>query len=304
MAGLSDLLEGLGTVLDYPGSMVRSLLAGQPGQQTSGRDLLEKWGILDQKSEEGFDAGDVAGMGAGVATDPLTYLGGALIKGLMGARKGALASNASREALLAKGAMPEEVAQLTKVVGPEGKPLRVYHGTGQVFDKYDLARSSPDAGIGKGVWTTDSPAMASNFASKGSNPNVRMHFLDVRNPLGMDEPVTEALAAKLAGKEIDPRQLAKPMYGETPTVESMLTRLETEGHDPQAMLKRAGIDALTHRGEPLVPHLAGNVQVVFDPKQVYAPFLAPAARRVPGRSPLLAALGGVGAEQGLARSQG
>ena len=83
----------VGSTLDKPGAAVRGLLAGHPGQlanlipfsdslgitdpttdRTSGRDLLESWGALDHKQpDEGFGAGDVAGFGAELATDPFLY---------------------------------------------------------------------------------------------------------------------------------------------------------------------------------------------------------------------------------------
>tara|TARA_R110000824_G_scaffold98283_2_gene234485 strand:+ start:515 stop:6394 length:5880 start_codon:yes stop_codon:yes gene_type:complete len=47
---------------------------------TSGRDVLEKWGVLD-KNEEGLDWGDVGGFLFEVITDPLTYFGPGILKG-------------------------------------------------------------------------------------------------------------------------------------------------------------------------------------------------------------------------------
>lgn len=91
----SRILSGLGWVgetLDKPGSAVRGLIAGQPEQllnlipfsdtlgitdpttRVSGRDLLEKAGLLGA-NEEGLDWGDVAGFGAEVALDPFLFTG-------------------------------------------------------------------------------------------------------------------------------------------------------------------------------------------------------------------------------------
>lgn len=87
----SGTLQYLGETLDKPGRAVRGLLAGQPGElanlipfsdtmgitdpskSVSGRDLLEKAGLLD-KNTPGLDWGDVAGFGTEIATDPLSYL--------------------------------------------------------------------------------------------------------------------------------------------------------------------------------------------------------------------------------------
>lgn len=89
--GFMSGLGWLGETLDKPGRAVRGLLSGRPGEllnllpfsdtigitdptaQTSGRDLLEQIGILDA-NQEGLDTGDVAGFGAEIALDPLTYL--------------------------------------------------------------------------------------------------------------------------------------------------------------------------------------------------------------------------------------
>jgi hypothetical protein len=84
MNPLLDILSGVGTVFDTPGSVVRGLLAGQPGralggifdpeQRVFGRELLEQWGAIDP-NQEGFDSGDLAGFGVDVAVDPLAFLG-------------------------------------------------------------------------------------------------------------------------------------------------------------------------------------------------------------------------------------
>lgn len=57
--------------LDYPGSMVRGVLAGTPGQSITGRQLLEKHGIV-RHGDKGWGSWG-AGLAADVATDPFTY---------------------------------------------------------------------------------------------------------------------------------------------------------------------------------------------------------------------------------------
>lgn len=88
LAGAGTSALGLiGNVLDTPGAFVRNILAGEnplpgildPEQRVSGRDLLERHGILGE-NYEGFDMGDVAGFGAEIATDPLTLVGGGITK--------------------------------------------------------------------------------------------------------------------------------------------------------------------------------------------------------------------------------
>lgn len=84
-------VELAGNILDTPGAIVRGLLAGEnplpgimsPDKRTSGRDLLEQYGMLDA-NEEGLDWGDGAGFIAEMALDPLMLVNGparALVKG-------------------------------------------------------------------------------------------------------------------------------------------------------------------------------------------------------------------------------
>ncbi len=99
--GLASGVGALGNFLDatFGGRAMRGLLGGHPRellsflpgsdtvgltdpeQKTSGRDLLQQWGMVDAP-QPGLEWGDIAGFGAEVATSPLTYLNpfGALTK--------------------------------------------------------------------------------------------------------------------------------------------------------------------------------------------------------------------------------
>lgn len=88
LAGAGTSFLGMvGNVLDTPGAFVRNVLAGEnplpgildPDRRISGRELLERHGILGE-NYEGLDFGDVLGFGAEVATDPLTLVGGGTTK--------------------------------------------------------------------------------------------------------------------------------------------------------------------------------------------------------------------------------
>ena len=92
MAALLDALEFAGNVLDTPGAFLRTSLAGRnpfpgildPSQRVSGRALLEQMGVLDPKPEgEGFGWGDLGGLGAEMALDPMNWAGGWLAKRLL-----------------------------------------------------------------------------------------------------------------------------------------------------------------------------------------------------------------------------
>lgn len=168
MSELLNAILGFGSgvldVLDMPGSYLRGALGGRLGERLSGRDMLEEWGILGE-NQEGFDVGDVAGFGADVLFDPLNALGGVGI-----ARKLSQIGkhNKTSEALRAAGAMPEEVAALTKVVNDTGDPLRTYHGTSHRFDQFNLDSAKPSALFGKGIYTTENPIVASGYAGVGA----------------------------------------------------------------------------------------------------------------------------------------
>lgn len=112
-------LQYVGETLDKPGRALRGLLAGRPGQlldilpfsdtlglttptdDTSGRDLGEQYGLLNENTD-GLDTGDVAGFVAEVALDPLAWftLGGNTIASqvLKNGSKGAKALTAATKA--------------------------------------------------------------------------------------------------------------------------------------------------------------------------------------------------------------
>ena len=194
---LLDTLGYIGSSLDKPGRAVRGLLAGKPEEAlaaipfsdaagitdesnaVSGRGLLEHYGLLQPKqADEGFGLGDMAGMGAELALDPTNWFGAGAVKKLIGLRGAAGEANALRakdiivnkniEQFLAKGAMPEEIARTTRAVDETGRPIATYHGTPHAFEQYDLSKMDRDALYGPGVYTTADPAVASNYAHKGS----------------------------------------------------------------------------------------------------------------------------------------
>ena len=183
---LLDALSGIGTVLDTPGAMLRTGLAGEnpfaavfdTDKRVSGRDLLERYGLADENEDQGWipDMGDIGGFAAEMLLDPTNLIGGGLLKRLIGsagkaktANRGIEAANALSQQQRAMGFMPEEVAKLTKIVDEFGNPKEMYHGTPHVFDKYDLDKLDPYALYGKGVYTTQSPVVAGEYSHKGAS---------------------------------------------------------------------------------------------------------------------------------------
>lgn len=416
-----DALEWLGDTLDKPGRAVRGVLGGRPEEAAailpfsdslgitdkanavSGAELSRQWTGLAPDSTEG----QVTGFGLEMLLDPTNLVGlGLAGKAARGASvaartaeeavQGATKANALREAMLAKGAMPREVAELTVARDAAGNPIRQYHGTRSAFDDIDLTKAGSNDGktLGPGYYTSPQAGVANDYAGihpeyadmlaetaaramKGfktpeelslhldtvqsraaglqqarnemlpdirrlkeemrSNPakeaehaaatdrfysmgdeiqrlykesaplqdgmnamtqltawgdkprNVRMHYLDIRNPL----------------------DLRATDYGEQnlhPILADLNRQMEAGKLRTAADYKNAlgsyGYDSV------IAPHSGAALDqvqyVVFDPKQVYKPWLAPPQTPVPagygGPSPLRAAaapLGALGAEQML-----
>ncbi len=105
------LLHRIGRMLDFPGRVIRRLITGM--DEPGGRDVLRKLGLIQSAyNPPGLDFGDIAGFGAEVATDPLTYLGGV---GLTGAGR------------TAKGVAQLQARKLT-----QGVALKAARGAGDV----------------------------------------------------------------------------------------------------------------------------------------------------------------------------
>jgi hypothetical protein len=138
---LLDALGFLGDTLDTPGSIARGLIHGDPGrafggifdpsQRVSGREML---GL-----EEGM-GNELLGIGAGILTDPLTYLGGlGLVKGigkLRGGKAAAEAIGAAPEAMQAT-RVAEETSPFVQALmeGPTSSAMR---RRGPKFDFTDM----------------------------------------------------------------------------------------------------------------------------------------------------------------------
>lgn len=193
--GLLEALGAIGYAFDTPGALLRGALIGRPGERASGREMLEALGY--SANQEGLDLGDVLGFGAEMVLDPLNLLPGyAALKGAKHLKR-TKALNKASDALLETGGMPAEIAAKTLVRDPvTGQPTRLYHGTTNVFDRFDPSKQGDNLfseGSEVAAYLTDDPTIASSYA--GDIPfipdnvaplNVRMQFADVRNPYNMD----------------------------------------------------------------------------------------------------------------------
>jgi hypothetical protein len=257
----SDLLE----LLDAPGAYTRGLLAGAPGERKGGREMLEAWGALGE-NEAGLDWGDIAGGAVDVAVDPLNLIPASWGAKLFSKIRGVNKANKSSKAMRAAGAMPEEIAALTKVVDEAGKPRTMYHGTetaGLEAQNLDpsIVRKYDDPGDNvAGTFFSPSKDVASDYTFDEGGSVIKS-FLDFRNPQrsqGTDAALTaEKLAEVLGG-----------------------------GHD-----------ALIRSG----PHPDLDEYVALSKSQIYSPYVAPLLQQEPSIAPWLAMLLGYEGQKGIPR---
>lgn len=127
-------LEFIGNVVDTPWAMGRAALAGknpltgifEPEKRTSGRDMLESWGVLDE-NQEGLDAGDVAGFAVEML-DPISLaLGTWGPKALKAAKAAKIAKTAEETKALATMG-----GEATKAIAPWAKAQRAVQGASEV----------------------------------------------------------------------------------------------------------------------------------------------------------------------------
>ena len=327
-------IGAVGNLLDLPGSAVRDTLAWRnPFDQfatpfssenrTSGRELLRTYGLAGQHDTWGNFAG---GMAAEMATDPLNLISGkAVLNAFRGrqaaqsANVGIRAANAKSLAQRAQGFMPEEtIKHLHPSVMESGAPWRQYHGTTQAFDNFAIARDAGANRLGRGVYTTDDPAAAFQYAhlkdgaEQLSGPvNTRMHFVDIRNPfytgnsypvksLGEDIVASTVNSANRTKSHIR-RMINELRSSDVPDFIKATNRRDIKRMFPHRhpVTKMSGGDFLEHlknkqqdinstlRGlgfDGILDRVAGtsyphNVTVALDPSQVYKPYVAAALKR-------------------------
>lgn len=200
-----------GDVLGTPGSVVRGLMAGDPGRafggvfdpsrRVHGRELLEKLGVLDE-NEDGLDPGDVAGFGADVITDPLTYLGGfGAHRAFKGPKPSSYTAPATREVgTQAAREMFEDANPMLHALGLPRDAHVVEPGLGSVMD--DVAtklRSRPMSAQGVTLEDVVNQPGFLKFpegaASAGGSPSVPRGFEEGLRQAGVRD------AGRMAGRQ-------------------------------------------------------------------------------------------------------
>lgn len=154
----------------------------------------------------------------------------------------------------------------SKVVGEDGRPLVVYHGTAADVDFDEFAVGS--SGFrGRGIYATDTPIVAEEFANidavykaRPGQPRIMPVYLDIKNPAVFSDAAAFQREAEdfVGGPEA---AMIEPLMGRTFGAQEAYSRaLQEQGHD--------GI-IIENAAEP---GLAGGVEwreyVAFTPRQV------------------------------------
>lgn|GEM_PF-5039117 len=193
----------------------------------------------------------------------------------------------------------------SKAVDKNGKPLVVYHGTrAPGFGEFDPSKASTAALYGPGVYLTEAPDIASEYASRTGG--VYPVYARIESPLDLDAPATDGMKAKVAAairsykvaapkkkweakvnKSIDAalekladasgsnNDILKAMHG------AQLGLRTVDGPDGKVMvyqefsdamnaevLSRGGFDGLTHVGGKIMGNKEHRVWIAFTPNQI------------------------------------
>lgn len=178
------MLGALLDALSMPGDYTRGLLAGRPGDRVNPRDLLAGYGMADPQDDGWLSL--ARDLGVGALTDPLTYAGGLLGRGLAGRRAAAAAS--------------PEAALLDTAAGARSVPM----GSGEAFpsswgepgyDRALRAAATPPEGALPGMSQAALEADAAAQAAAGMRGAPALGPLT----LGLQDPAK--LGQALAGGE-------------------------------------------------------------------------------------------------------
>ncbi len=209
----------------------------------------------------------------------------ALPQGRRGGGRPALPGRAGRS-----GAEPRAVPSGAgnKVVGPDGAPTPVFHGTRRVFGAFSDGAQAHESLYGPGHYFTEDPDVASGYAhppkgtvflERGESPEVRQTRLDLRRPLDIDAPADPELSRYVEENGGD------VAGGTNKSVYRGLERVfGGERGDVNDFLKARGYDGITHVGGGPTGGKAHRVWIAFEEGAVGAsPGSAPirAARELP-----------------------
>lgn len=170
----------------------------------------------------------------------------------------------------------------SQVVDRDGQPLRVYHGSQSVIDRFDRI----DGGNlwGRGYYFAESPVDASLYATDypgrmtprgGGAPNVTPVYLSMQNGWWMQRTAEREHVQRLA------RALGKPVAELYPYTRRGMTledlrqvvgeQFAGSADATNEVLRRAGYDGIVGHS-PLASTVGGRTFLVWDPTQAKSVF--------------------------------
>lgn len=177
------------------------------------------------------------------------------------------------------GIIPEE----SVVRDIAAKPIPVYHGSSNTFDKLTAENSlGVDNLVGYGIYTTESPMVAAGYTTKGTGtaPSLRQVYLDIRNPLDFDKAPDASFREEFMdraigeGWNIDDGLYQKAISKDYSDVRTFLEEFglykeEMADESLTQIIENMGYDGITHvGGTEKAPH---RVWVAFNDDQVIYP---------------------------------
>lgn len=196
-------------------------------------------------------------------------------------------------------------------VAEGGKPKRVFHGTPQVFERFDVVQADANALYGPGIYFTENPRIAGGAGGPDSLrdlgyagslraepeiaqvPNVRPAFLDIKRPFDIEGQYSRVEAKRIIdAMELDPSDrfmihdamqdaITQGRFSQAEDIPGDLIyrTLEDAGlsrWDINRGLRAAAFDGITHIGGGPTGNEPHRVWIAFSPEQVI-PAFAPGA---------------------------
>ena len=201
-------------------------------------------------------------------------------------RRSAFRALKAEQAKFSQGAKQTDTAAFkrwfgdSKVVGADGKPLVMYHGTsqsqqGEAFTVFDTYASNYGL-MGAGGYFTADPEVASSYTSKGrgDTPTVYPVYLAVKNPIDMDGKADAAAWQKQFDGVEDFHDGGDTNEAWYRAAEDWLSDQQVPKYEGaevmQDALRAMGFDGITHVGGGRIKAdgVRHRVYVAFDPTQI------------------------------------
>ena len=166
----------------------------------------------------------------------------------------------------------------SKVRDDKGKLIRVFHGTPEVFNEFDI-NEARGGDLGEGIYLTPEPEMAGGYATlpERGQPNIRPAYVDIRNPLDPTRPLTDVEFNLIvaAARSVFPALGDDIANASTRDLREVIGIIQDVGPRTNEVLSKAGFDGIIELG---VGREAAQL-VVFKPEQIIPSFQIDAQER-------------------------